>query len=76
MTEPSNDVLLEKINNLHEKIEEGFKGTHARLDLTNGNVKRNTEFRLRFQGSLSTFKWLFGALGIGNIIMFVKILIL
>ena len=34
----AHDVLLEKINNLHTKIDEGFKGVHFRQDTQNGRI--------------------------------------
>ena len=40
-------VVIERISNLKAAIDEGFKGVHARQDKTNGNVKKNTEWRLR-----------------------------
>ncbi len=75
MSKPSNEVLLEKISNLTEKIEEGFRGVHERQDKTNGNVIRNTEHRLKVESNLSTFKWLFGFLGVGNAFIFLKVVL-
>jgi len=72
---PSNDVLLEKIANLSEKVGEGFKGVHNRQDEANHATAKNSKFRVQAQTSLSNFKWLFGTLGIGNIIMFIKVFI-
>lgn len=34
--------------------------------------EKNNDFRVGSEASLNTFKWLFGFLGIGNIIMFAK----
>lgn len=34
--------------------------------------EKNNEFRVGSMASLNTFKWLFGFLGIGNMIMFAK----
>lgn len=75
MSKLSNDVLLEKIENLSDKIENGFKGVHERQDKTNGNVIRNTEHRLKVESNLATFKWLFGFWGVGNIILFLKVVV-
>jgi len=72
MTNSSNDVLLEKIENLSEKVVDGFAGVHERQDTTNGKVIKNTEHRIKLESNLATFKWLFGALGIGNIVIFLK----
>lgn len=72
MAGPSNDVLLEKIANLSEKIEEGFATTHEKQNYTNGNVMKNTEFRIKTQSSIDTFKWIAGFLGLGNIVMLIS----
>ena len=42
---------------------------HDKADYTNGQVLRNTEYRLKQQGTISTFKWLFGFLGLGNVVL-------
>jgi len=36
---------------------------------TNGNVIRNTEFRLKTEGSISAMKWVLNFVGFGNIII-------
>ncbi len=41
------DILAERIDNLMREMKEGFKGVHERQDKTNGNVKLNTEARLK-----------------------------
>lgn len=70
----SNEVLLEKINNLSEKVDEGFKGVNNRLDTTNGKVLRNTDWRIAQEAvskkrtkDWDNFKWLFGFVGIGTL---------
>lgn len=35
------EVLLEKIDNLTTKVDEGFKGVHARQDLANGKLTKH-----------------------------------
>jgi len=70
----SNDVLLEKIQNIDEKLDRGFKGVHDRQDETNGKVKENTEHRIKFESNLAVFKWLFGTLGLGNVVMIIDML--
>lgn len=73
MTEKyTNNELKIMFENICEKIDEGFKGVHERQDKTNGNVIKNTEFRLKTIGSLMTLKFLVGVLGIGNIVLIIK----
>lgn len=55
------------LENLCEKTEDGFKGIHQRQDLTNGNVIKNTEFRLNATATLNTLKYLVAIFGIGTI---------
>ena len=69
---PSNETLSNKIDNLTKLVEDGFTGVHARQDTTNGKVIKDTEHRIKLESNLATFKWLFGALGIGNIVIFLK----
>lgn len=40
------EVIVERIDNLATTMSDGFKGVHDRQDKTNGNVKKNTEWRL------------------------------
>ena len=81
---PNNAELTRQIQSLHitmtEQIEKlstemckGFTGVHLRQDTTNGKVSENAKFRVEAQTSLSIFKWLFGALGMGNIALLIKI---
>lgn len=75
MSTKSNETLQNMIENLTEKVESGFRGVHERQDYTNGKVSANTEFRIKTEASINTFKWLFGFLGIGNIIIFLKVVL-
>lgn len=61
MSAPSNDVLANMIENLTQKVEEGFKVMHEKQDKTNGNVKCNTEFRIT---QLTHNKWMYGLFAI------------
>jgi len=45
------------------------------LQTLKSNDKVFDEFRISFLSSLNTFKWLFGILGIGNLIIFAKIIL-
>jgi hypothetical protein len=81
MSEQNIDVLVERISNLDTKVTDGFKGVHDRQDKTNGRigtVENRTSgletFRTQITSSLAIFKWLFGFLGIGNLIMFLNTL--
>lgn len=72
MKQPSNDVLLEKIENLNETVKGGFKGVHDRQDIANNNVAKNTEHRIKFESNLGTMKWIISISGIGYIALFLK----
>jgi len=71
----NNDVLLEKIENLDEKVVMGFAGVNDHLKTLNGQTSKNSEFRLKTQGSISTIKYLVAVLGVGNIILMFKVFI-
>lgn len=73
METPNNETLLSKLENLSDNIKDGFEGVHTRQDKTNGNVIKNTEHRIKVESALSIYKWLFGALGIGNIAILAKL---
>ena len=40
---------------------------------TNGNVKENTEHRLKFMGGFGVIKFILGFVGIGNVIILFKL---
>lgn len=65
--EPTMGELKIIIENLSSKVDSGFHGVHKRQDQTNGNVKRNTEHRLRTEGITSVLKWV----GAGNVLVFI-----
>ena len=44
--------LHEKLDTFSDKVEKDFKGVHERQDRTNGNVKKNTQYRLIGKGVL------------------------
>lgn len=82
MSNKSIEVIAERLKNLDDNVKEGFNGVHARQDKTNGRIERvenrtvNLEtFQTQVSTSLSIFKWLFGFLGVGNLIMFLNTLI-
>jgi len=43
MSQITLELLLEKINNLTEKMATGFTGVHRRLDITNGRMTKHEE---------------------------------
>jgi len=53
MEEYTNRELGLLLKSLHEKMDEGFRGVHARQDRTNGNVCRNDK-RIK---SLENWRW-------------------
>lgn len=82
MEEPTNSELNRQIQAMSTLMKEGFEGIHKRQDITNGRIGKvedrvtKTEISIiRYDASLAIFKWLFGALGLGNIVMIGKILV-
>ena len=61
------DLILDKIKDLKENSANGHRGIIKRLDETNGNVKKNTQFRIEVSTTIKNLKWFIGLLGIGNI---------
>lgn len=61
------------IQNLSTKIDDGFIGVHDRQDRTNGNVIKNSEFRIATTSTISTLKYLVGVFGTSNIVLLFKI---
>lgn len=45
--EPTTGELALMIGSLTDEVKDGFAGVYARQDKTNGNVQKNTEFRLK-----------------------------
>lgn len=64
----SNNEIIQMLFALTSKVDEGFKGVHIRQDLTNGNVKCNTEYRLKASATIGVLKWLVGVFGVGTIV--------
>jgi len=62
------DLILDKINSLKEDNCIDHKAICKRLDATNGNVAKNTAFRIEVSTTVKNLKWLLGFLGLGNII--------
>ena len=70
------DLILDKIKDLKNDNTTEHGGIIKRLDLTNGNVKKNTQFRIEVSTTIKNLKWFIGLLGIGNVLnliyMFIK----
>ncbi|MCX6795796.1 MAG: hypothetical protein NT165_03695 [Candidatus Falkowbacteria bacterium] len=61
------DLIIDKINDLKTDNSDGHEEIKKRLDFTNGNVMKNTAFRIEVSTTIKNLKWLLGLLGIGNI---------
>lgn len=73
---PTNGELMRQILSLTRQVEEGFRNVNSMQRDVVIAERINTEFRLKAEGSLSTFKWLFGLLGVGNIAIIIKLFLL
>ena len=71
----TNNELAIMLDNISCKVSEGFKGIHERQDRTNGNVARNTDFRLQATGSITALKWVIGVIGFGNLAILIKLFV-
>ena len=47
--------LKNSLTDLKDTITSGFKGVHKRQDDTNGNVKKNSDFRIKNEETISEF---------------------
>lgn len=74
LKEPTNSELTRNIKEIKDLMKIGFDGIHSRQDITNGKVSNNSKFRVQAETTISIFKWLFGALGIGNIVLLIKVI--
>lgn len=64
----TNNELLIKLDNLTSIVNIGFSGMERRQNLTNGNVIKNTEFRIGATATFVTLKWLIGLIGLGTLV--------
>jgi hypothetical protein len=62
------DLILDKIKDLKNDNSAEHGGIIRRLDVTNGNVRKNTQFRIEISTTIKNLKWFIGLLGIGNIL--------
>jgi len=53
-----------------------IKSMHRRQDTTNGQVLKNSEFRLKAQGSVIAIKAIVGLIGVWNIVIIIKLFII
>lgn len=61
------DLIIDKINDFKDGNSTEHEEIKKRLDFTNGNVMKNTAFRIEVSTTIKNLKWLLGLLGIGNI---------
>jgi len=61
------DLIIDKINDLKTDNADDHEEIKKRLDFTNGNVMKNTAFRIEVSTTIKNLKWLLGLLGLGNI---------
>ena len=61
------DLILDKIKDLKDDNTSDHQGIIKRLDLTNGNVAKNTAFRIEVSTTIKNLKWLLGLIGVANI---------
>ena len=76
MSENQANLIIQMLKDFKDENSDDHKGIIKRLDKTNGNVVDNTEHRLKFEGGMSAIKYLVGFVGIGNIIILIKLFIL
>jgi len=68
------DVINAQMTITQQQIIESLKELKVTdLATLKKSDEENTTFRNKADGSLSTFKWLFGFLGFGNIVMIIKL---
>ena len=75
MTNTEGKMILKAIDDLKSDNKDGHKQIIDRLDKTNGNVMKNTSFRLETIGALKMIKVLLGLIGAGtvaNIVLMIK----
>jgi len=73
MSNEQANAIIQLLNSFKEDNAEQHKQVIIRIDKTNVNVMKNTEFRLRFEGGFAMIKWLAGFIGVGNIIILIKL---
>ena len=66
--QPTNGELAIMLEHLKESLEE----LHKKADYTNGQVRLNTDYRVKQEAVISTGKWLIGVFGLGSVATFIK----
>jgi len=62
----STDELGIMLSALNKKVDDGFSGIIKRLDISNGNIEKNSDWRLTSEGGLAVIKWLVGFIGVAT----------
>ena len=73
MSNEQANAIMALLNSFKESNDEQHSQIIARLDKTNGNVMKNTEFRLKFEGGASLIKFILGFVGFANILILIKL---
>lgn len=68
------DHVKEKLEDLKVTVKDGFKGVYERQDKTNGNVKKNTVFRIETLAIIKFNKFLLGFFGFSNVATLIYLL--
>jgi len=64
----SNDVLVERIENLRDGLHDKLDNLIGQAKETNGKVKANTTARIQLQTTVTILKWAGGALAASDVI--------
>jgi hypothetical protein len=82
MSGPTARELKIMLENVIEKIDDGFelntKEHNSLVDHakeTNGNVKKNTEFRVATEAQLRVWKWIISFVGVSNLFLLANAII-
>jgi len=66
-------IIINMLEGFKKDNDDDHQAIITRLDKTNGNVTKNTEFRLKTEGGLLLLKFLLGFIGLGNLIILIKL---
>jgi hypothetical protein len=73
MSNEQANAIIQLINSFKVDNDKQHKDIIEHLEKTNGNVMKNTEFRLRFEGGFGMLKWILAFVGLGNLIIILKL---
>lgn len=61
------NLILKVLEDFKMENKEGHEQIIKRLDITNGNVVKNTEFRIQSSAVIAFLKWGIAIIGVSNI---------